>query len=223
LPVASRVLRTPACRSTLMENMLPGRASSILQPIRPLKRVEYEKLVFDGFFRDEHVELIFGMVVAMAPIDPAHCESVLRIDELLKKALERRARVFTQSPFAATEDSEPQPDVMVVPDASYWTAHPQVAFLVVEVARSSLRHDRGVKADLYGVSDVREYWIVDHVHGVVEVYRDRVDGHWRSLHTYGRGESIAPVEFPDVQIAVDDIMPPHEFIGEEPSDGKKRD
>lgn len=206
-----------------MENMLPGRASSITQPIRPLKRVEYDELVKLGFFQDEKVELIFGMVVAMSPIDPAHCESVRRIDRLLMKALEGRARVFSQSPLAATEDSEPEPDVLVVPPRDYWLEHPSTAHLIVEVARSSLRHDRVVKAELYGLSDVREYWIVNHVHGVVEVYRDRADGYWKSRQTYGRGESLSPLAFPDVLISVDEILPPPALIGEEPSDGKKRD
>lgn len=195
---------------------VPGRASSILQPIRPLKRVEYDELVKLGFFEREHVELIFGMVVAMSPIDPAHFESVRRIDELLRKALEG-ARVFSQSPLAATDDSEPEPDVLVVPLRDYWHEHPGTAHLIVEVARSSLRHDRIVKAELYGLSDVREYWIVNHAHGVVEVYRDRAEGFWRSIQTYGRGESISPIAFPDVLIAVDDILPPPALIGEDPS------
>jgi Uma2 family endonuclease len=206
-----------------MENMLPGRASSILQPIRPLKRVEYDELVKLGFFVNEKVELIYGMVVAMSPIDPAHTESVRRIDEFLMKALAGRARVFSQSPLAATDDSEPEPDVLVVPLRDYWLENPETAHLIVEVARSSLRHDRVVKAELYGLSDVREYWIVNHVHGVVEVYRDRADGFWRSIQTYGRGQSISPIAFPDVSIPVDEIMPPAEYIGTEPSDGKKRD
>jgi len=183
--------------------------SSLTLPLRRLTRAEYDKLVADGFFHeDERVELIFGMVVAMAPIDPAHDQSVQHVDEMLKRRLADRARVFCQGAFAATNDSEPQPDILVVPRKEYWTEHPERAFLVVEVARSSLRHDRGVKKLLYGLSDVREYWIVNHRDGVVEVYRDRHEGEWRSLRTYVRGESIALLEFPDVEIPVAEILPP---------------
>jgi hypothetical protein len=39
-------------------------------PIRPLKRVEYERLAAEGFFEDERVELLFGMVIPMSPTDP---------------------------------------------------------------------------------------------------------------------------------------------------------
>ena len=191
-----------------MEDMLSRGASFIENPIRPLKRVEYEKLARDGFFDDEHVELLFGMVVAMPPPDPEHSESVWRVDELLRNQIRGRARVHSQNPFAATEDSEPQPDVFVVPLGDYWRSHPEHAYLIVEVSRSSLRQDRRAKALLYASSQVDEYWIVNHNDEVVEVYRDRRDNEWGSITVHRRGEVISPLKFPDVRVAVDDVLPP---------------
>lgn len=191
-----------------MMTVLPHPASLISNPIRPLKRVEYEKLVAEGCFRDEKVELLFGMVVAMSPTDPAHGQSVRKLNAILNARLAGRALVSCQDPFAATDDSEPQPDVFVVPEGDYWHAHPDRAYLVIEVARSSLEHDRGPKQVLYGRSDVDEYWIINHTEDVVEVYRDRRDEGWQSLTTYGRGETLAMLAFPDVEIAVSDILPP---------------
>jgi Uma2 family endonuclease len=191
-----------------MTIMLPHPASSISSPIRPLRRIEYDKLVADGCFQGERVELVFGMVVVMAPTDPAHGESVLRLDEILKARLIGRARVSCQSPFAATEDSEPEPDIFVVPVGEYWRAHPDRAYLVVEVARTSLVHDRGAKALLYANSRVDEYWVVDLSGGVVEVYRDRRDGGWQTITTHARGEAIAPRAFPDAVVEVSQIVPP---------------
>jgi len=178
------------------------------EPIRPLRRSEYDLLAAQGCFEDERVELLFGMVVKMSPIDPAHCESVDRVADFLREALHGRARVKLQAPFAASEWSEPEPDVFLVPTGEYWKAHPDRAFLVVEVARSSLRRDRGPKAMLYAMSNVEEYWIVDHEHGVVEVLRDPRGGTWLSQSTFERGETISPQRFPDITIAVSDILPP---------------
>lgn len=175
---------------------------------RPLKRAEYEHLVRDGFFDDDKVELLFGMVVPMSPTDRAHAESVFRIGDTLRRQLGSRARVETQVPLAARDDSEPEPDLVVIPDRSDWTHHPTRAFLVVEVARSSLRKDRGPKALLYSLGDVDEYWIVDHVNAQVEIHRDRADGAWRNITRHARGETIAMATFPDVTIAVADILPP---------------
>jgi Uma2 family endonuclease len=178
------------------------------QQIRGLKRIEYDELVKLGVFGDERVELMFGSVVQMSPIDPAHCEAVAVLDEVLQRALWGRAKIRCQASFAATDDSEPEPDIYVTPLGSYWKDHPSRAYAVIEVARSSLAYDRNEKAFLYGISEVDEYWIVDHVHGLVEVRRDRRDGRWHSVQTFRRGETITLVAFPEVAIAASDVLPP---------------
>jgi Uma2 family endonuclease len=178
------------------------------EPIRPLKRVEYETLAAAGCFDDEKVELLFGVVVEMTPIDTTHVASVYHVRRTIERGLADRARVMSQSPFAASDDSMPEPDVFVVPNADYWNEHPTSALLVVEVARTSLRRDRGVKAMLYATCAVDEYWIVDVAGGVVEVYRDRHQGAWRTKTTHARGETIAMRAFPDVVVAVAEILPP---------------
>lgn len=111
-------------------------------------------------------------------------------------------------PFAASEWSEPEPDVFVVPPRDYWTAHPDQAYLVVEVSRSSLRRDRGLKAKLYALANVEEYWIVDHAHERIEVLREPRDGVWTVEVIVQRGETITMARFPDVTLAVDDVLPP---------------
>lgn len=180
---------------------------------RPLKRVEYEHLARQGFFDDEKVELLFGMVVPMSPIDQSHVVSNHLVRDLLARQLGDRAIAYIGAPFAATDDSEPEPDVLVVPPVVDWKHHAERAFLVVEVSRSSRRKDRGPKAVLYSISQVDEYWIVDHVEGVVEVYRDRQDGRWASITTHVRGETLSMLAFPDITIAVADILPPPDLDG----------
>ena len=88
----------------------------------------------------------------MSPIDPAHREAVAAIYERLLFALAGRARVYSQAPLAATDDSEPEPDTYVTPPGEYWDDHPSRAYLVVEVAHSSLAYDRAEKAFVYGIS-----------------------------------------------------------------------
>lgn len=80
-----------------------------------------------------------------------------------------RARISVQLPFALDDFSEPQPDLAVVPIADYSHEHPTESHLVVEVADSSLRKDRQIKAALYAARSVREYWIVNLVDDVIEV------------------------------------------------------
>ena len=177
--------------------------------IRPLRRVEYERLVREGAFEDERVELLFGQLVVMSPTDPSHDTSVTVLTYLLVGALGERAWVRTQCSFAASDDSEPLPDIVVGPREPSWDEHPSQAYLVIEVARTSLRKDRGPKARLYGSVAVDEYWIVDVEGGCVHVFREPDgDGDWRSRRVARRGETLALLAFPDVTIEVARVLPP---------------
>ncbi len=191
-----------------METMQPDVELIPYGEMRRLTRREYERLRAEHFFGNERVELLFGTVVTMPPVDSRHTESTYRLHALLAKKLDARARVYCQSAFAAADDSEPQPDVYVTAPASHWDDNPSRAHLVVEIANSSLRRDRIVKARLYSRVDVEEYWIVDINAGTVEVYRDQDAGQWRTITTHRRGETISPLAFPDVVIAVSEIVPP---------------
>lgn len=179
--------------------------------IRPLRRVEYDRLVELGIFdEDEKIELLRGVLVAMSPQGADHGYVIERLTKLLIDALGDRGRLRPQTPFAASELSEPEPDLAVYPPAPYVRAHPDRALLVIEIAYSSLRKDRGIKAEIYAEAEVPEYWIVDLVHGAVEVRTAPQDGHYGRTVTYGRGERIALVAFPDLTLATDDFLPPAE-------------
>jgi len=192
-----------------MEMALPDVSIFANQPVRRMTRAEYHRLGDAGFFGEEKVELLFGVVVEMTPIDRAHIKSTNMLRRLLERALGDRATVESPSAFAASDISEPEPDLMIISsDADRWDEHPSTACLVIEIARSSLARDRGVKAMVYGMAEVEEYWIVNHVDEVLEVYRDRHEGEWRSLTVHGRGERVAMLRFPDVEISVADVLPP---------------
>lgn len=179
-------------------------------PLRRMKRSEYLYLAEQGAFRDQRVELLFGMVVEMSPIGPAHSQSVALIMETLFAQLGDRAHVQCQSTFDATVDSLPEPDICVTEPGTYWRSYVSRSLLIIEVADSSLAYDRNEKAALYALCNVDEYWIVNTRDGEVEVRRDRdpSQGTWRSLTTHDRGEVIHPLAFPDVAIAVSEIVPP---------------
>ncbi len=181
------------------EDMLAG-----LQ-VRPLKRDEYETLVELGAFDDERVELLYGRIVEMPPQGPLHDGTIDILGDLLRDALRGRARVRVQSSFLAP-DSVPVPDLAVVPDRDYRERHPEEAFLIVEVAQSSLRKDRGPKARLYAECGVPEYWIVDVAGGLVEVHTDPVGDRYTRVQPCRAGDTIRLVAFPDVEIAAGDVL-----------------
>jgi Uma2 family endonuclease len=175
--------------------------------VRPLRRIEFDELVKAGLFEDERVELLYGSLVRMSPTKPPHDGVIQRLTELFVLALYRRAAIRIQSSFAAGDISEPQPDVAVVPPGDYLDAHPTVAWLLIEVAESSRRKDRGTKAPLYAECGVPEYWVVDLSAGLIEVYGDIVQGEYTRVVPYAKGERIALSRFPDVVIDVAEVLP----------------
>src|SRR5437870_634889 len=106
--------------------------------VRPLKRGEYEQLAAAGVFGDEKLELIRGVIVRMNPQGVPHAGVIELLDDILRRAVGAHARVRAQLPLALGLDSEPEPDIAVVPLGSPFAGHPTSAFLVVEIANTSL-------------------------------------------------------------------------------------
>ncbi|MBX3191389.1 MAG: Uma2 family endonuclease [Labilithrix sp.] len=89
------------------------------ETVRPIARAEYDRMVSLGLFEDdERIELLYGVLVRMPPQDPAHSVVVQILTNRLVLALASRATVRAQLPFAASDDSEPEPDIAVVPNGA---------------------------------------------------------------------------------------------------------
>ena len=169
-------------------------------------RANYDRAVEAGLFENMRVELLYGNIVDMSPTGSTHASSVQELTELLVGALKGRAKVRIQMPFAASDHSEPEPDVTVAPPGKYRDAHPSKAWLIIESAESSLNTDRGPKAELYAESGVAEYWIVNLVDAVIEVHTEIVVGRYQRVVPFKRGDAITLQQFPDVTIAVSDVI-----------------
>ena len=181
-------------------------ADSAAEVIRPLRRAEYDQLVLLGAFQDERIELLDGLLVAMSPIGPPHDSTVQKLNRLLVLALEGRAAVRCQSSFAANELSEPEPDFVVAPPGDYDVDHPSEAYLIIEVAESSLAKDRGRKLRLYASCSVPEYWIVNLRERCIEVYTVPTPTAYSRVANYEPGQAIPLVAFPEVSFAVSDVL-----------------
>jgi Uma2 family endonuclease len=179
----------------------------VKETLRPLSRAEYDRLIQLGWFVDERIELLRGCLVTMSPQGTRHAEVIRRLNRILGRVLADRALVQIQSPIAASDDSEPEPDVAVIPIASYTEDHPRQAWLVIEVAESSLGKDRNIKSQLYAACDVTEYWIVNVPAREVEVHTEPHGDGYRICRRFTAGEEIALARFPEVVVRVDDIIP----------------
>lgn len=181
---------------------------------------QYFALVDQGVLEpDDKVELLEGVVVAMAPENLWHANGVRLVARALTAALGDRVYVDQQHCFVAGALSVPEPDVTVLPGRleDYFDHHPSVAHLVVEVADSSLVQDRLTKAGIYAAAGIPEYWIVarrgDHVQ--VSSAPKPAERRYAAIRLARRGERITLAALPDVTVAVDDLLPPasHDDLG----------
>lgn len=175
---------------------------SLAERARPIKRVEYERMVAAGLFEGERIELWKGVLLPMAPQYSPHASTVQALMNVLLVPT-KRATVRVQLPIALSEDSEPEPDVAVVAWNDYYDTHPSSAHLIIEVAQSSLTDDRTFKAAEYARAGIPEYWIVNVRERTIEVHRDPRPEGYRVVFSV---ERVSPLAFPDLVVDVTDVI-----------------
>src|ERR1700687_5607844 len=179
--------------------------------------VEYDRLIEMGFFQPrDPIELIGGQLIVAEPQGSYHFTAVRAVEEVLRVAFGAGWDVRGQGPVALDDESEPEPDVAVGPGSfrDYVAGHPARPVLVVEVSESSLAFDRYHKGSVYARAGLADYWILNLVDRVLEVYRDPVQDSaaafgWRygATHTFGPGSFISPLALPGARIRVVDLLP----------------
>lgn len=184
---------------------------------RRWKRVEYARLIERGFFQSgDPIELLGGQLIVAEPQGSHHFAVIRAVEEALRVAFGVGWDVRVQGPVALDDESEPEPDVAVVPGSfrDYVAAHPSRPVLVVEVSESSLALDRHHKGSIYASAGLDDYWIVNLVDRVLEVHRNpgpdpTASFNWRyqSVEALERGASVSPLARPGARIHVADLLP----------------
>lgn len=184
---------------------------------RRWRRIEYERLIEAGFFQPgDPVELVGGQLIVAEPQGSRHFAAIQAAEEALRAAFGPGWQVRGQGPLALDEESEPEPDVAVVPGSfrDYVGEHPSRPILVVEVSESSLTLDREHKGSLYARAGLADYWIVNLIDRVLEVHREpspdrgtTFGWRYRSVEVLGREASVSPLALPGADIRVADLLP----------------
>jgi Uma2 family endonuclease len=173
---------------------------------RPLSRRAYDALVARGVFDEERIELLRGQLVTMSPQGGRHSAVSARIAQRLIRVLDSSYDVRSHSPYAASDNSEPEPDISVSRRSRRVRFHPSKALLLIEVSESSLRKDRLVKAEIYAENGAPEYWIVDLASRSVFVHTDPARGAYRSITRLRRKEVLRPIRLPGIELTVGELF-----------------
>jgi Uma2 family endonuclease len=186
----------------------------IPSPLYRMSLEQYEAMVASGVFtKRDRFHLINGYLVAKMTQNPPHSVA----DELCGQALDRTIpdgwHVRPAKPVRLpSQISEPEPDRCVVRRGirDYLRRHPEPAevALIVEVSDTSLSEDRKM-SQIYAAAGIPVYWIVNLVHGQVEVYTDPGPGGYGSRRIFKPGRRV-PVVIAGVEVGrirVADILP----------------
>ena len=180
-----------------------------LTTFRPFTVEEYHKMAEAGVFApDERVELLGGMIRPMSPVGGKHVTIVGRLGETLVFAFAKTYSIHTQSPFILSEESEPEPDAMVV-KRYHLGDEPEKAsatdvFLVVEVSDSTLKYDLNEKLPLYAAAGIPEVWIIDVNLNRITQYHTPVADNYTHSNIYHPSDTIMTTL--GVEIQAGDIL-----------------
>lgn len=175
----------------------------------------YDRMIEQGLFdEDERVELLDGILIKTSPKGVRHANAIRRIDQKIDELLGDTVIFSAQDPIRLDDFSEPEPDIVLLkpPIETYDERHPEPddIFLIIEIADTSLERDRA-KALNYARNSIPQYLILNLVSNEVEEYLEPSPDGYRSKFIHARSQTFSLVGFPEVEISVNDLIPPKQL------------
>ena len=155
---------------------LPERAIRTEDVFYQLTVEQYHQLIeAEVLVGGDPVELVEGVLLYKMTQKPRHPVCLWHLQHQLEP-LVPRGFFYSQERAITLDDGEPEPDGAVFRGSvnDYVDRHPGPADveLVIEVADTSLRRDRGTKLRSYARAGIACYWIVNLIDRCVEVHHD---------------------------------------------------
>ena len=173
---------------------------------------EYQRLYETGLLAaHDRIELLNGELIIMHAIGYRHAQGVTNLTFEFGEQSRRRYMISPQNPVELDAHSSPQPDITLVPLSRRRSKRhptPDEVFLIIEVGDSSLRYDREDKQRAYAATGIREFWLLNLEDDVLEIYRQPEGSAYRERIIVSADGSASPLAFPDVVIAMAEVLPP---------------
>jgi len=148
---------------------------------------------------DDRIELIEGELIDMAPIGSRHVSAVAVLGKLLTLAAGDNALVTSQSPVVLNDNTQPQPDLLLLKRRDDYYAsslpEPDDVLLLVEVADTTLLFDRNIKIPLYAKNGIPEVWLINLNDSTIEIHREPSAEGYKLILRPSREDAISPAHF----------------------------
>lgn len=177
-------------------------------PRRSFTVAEIRAMVDAGIIaEDENFELIDGEVVPMSPKGNQHEVVKAALNRLLARQSPDELRLAVETSLYLDDRTFLEPDfilypIRILPEDVKGTD----VLLAIEVAASSMKYDRGLKARIYARHGVRELWVVDAEMQATWVHtRPQPDGQWGSIEKVSADSKLVPDAVETVSIRMADL------------------
>lgn len=169
---------------------------------------EWHQLVDSGFLEGKPVEFLEGEIIEVSPEGIEHSYTNRSVVKYLRQLLNKKAEIIQAQPITL-DNSEPEPDIAVVklPENTYKSRHPypQDVYWLIEISNRTLKKDLNQKIITYARNGIPEYWVIDLVNKKLIVHTQVNNNNYALVNEYTSG-NISPLAFPDVAIALDELL-----------------
>jgi len=176
-----------------------------MQAATKLENYTYEDYLQIDKTSNERVELIFGQIYMMAGASAEHQDVVGNIFYLIKNftkdkhSCKPRVAPYDLKLKVDNKVNVVQPDVMIFCENSN---NPCAVFEVL--SKSTAYKDKSIKKELYEISGIKEYFLVDYNFAIVEKFKLN-NNKYEYIKAFSLGETIK-IECINQEILVDDIF-----------------
>ncbi len=162
------------------------------------------------FDPSDRLELIEGEIINMSPIGFRHAFAINYLGNWFPRQLGEKAIVSIQNPIRLNNQSEPQPDLVLLKPREdfYENQLPQAEdiLLLIEVADSSLSYDRDIKIPLYAKNAINEVWLINLNQNQLEVFRYPDNNQYQKQQTLTSPQTISSLSFPELNFPLNKIF-----------------
>lgn len=154
---------------------------------------QYHQMIARGILEEgAPIELLDGLLVrkdrsktgeSPMTVGHHHAWAVRQLVELNPQLAAHGCFISVQQPIAIPPDNEPEPDGAIVrgDPSAFRNAHPTSSDVIcaIEVADSSLNHDRTTKQRIYAEAGIGQFVLLNLVDGILELRTNPLPGEGR--------------------------------------------
>jgi Uma2 family endonuclease len=172
---------------------------------------EMERIAAGGFFRDQdQFELIGGeMAPMMSPAGRRHETIRIKLARRMNQLAQSTVMIASEPQFNLAPDTFVKPDILVHSDAinaiNTYDLKGSEAWLLIEVAETSLGYDLKTKRPLYASHGVPEYWVINAATLMTTVHRQPAGNLYTDIVEVQPDARLVPSLAPELAVSLNEL------------------